>query len=99
VKARVAGHGHAGKQQMQLMSVPALDDETPEPSDAADALAVALCHLQAEQVRQRFGPAGSGGISEAARASRGNRFHRLAKTKFGQAAQRVAGCRASYRRV
>jgi len=29
--------------------------ETPEPSDAADALAVALCHLQAEQVRQRFG--------------------------------------------
>jgi hypothetical protein len=29
--------------------------ETPEPSDAADALAVALCHLQAEQARQRFG--------------------------------------------
>jgi len=29
--------------------------ETPEPADAADALAVALCHLQAEQVRMRFG--------------------------------------------
>jgi hypothetical protein len=29
--------------------------ETPEPSDAADALAVALCHLQIEQARQRFG--------------------------------------------
>jgi hypothetical protein len=28
--------------------------ETPEPPDAADALAVALCHLQAEQSRRRF---------------------------------------------
>jgi len=28
--------------------------ETPEPADAADALAVALCHLQAEQTRARF---------------------------------------------
>jgi len=30
-------------------------NETPEPSDAADALAVALCHLQTEQARRRFG--------------------------------------------
>jgi hypothetical protein len=29
-------------------------EEIPEPSDAADALAVALCHLQAEQTRRRF---------------------------------------------
>jgi len=29
-------------------------NETPEPSDAADALAVALCHLQTEQARRRF---------------------------------------------
>jgi hypothetical protein len=28
--------------------------EIPEPSDAADALAVALCHLQSEQFRARF---------------------------------------------
>ena len=56
VKARVAGHGHAGKQQMQLMVRALLSmNETPEPSDAADALAVALCHLQTEQVRRRFG--------------------------------------------
>jgi hypothetical protein len=34
-------------------------EETPEPSDAADALAVALCHLQADQVRRRFGVAAS----------------------------------------
>jgi len=56
VKASIAGHGHADKRQMQLMVRALLSmSETPEPSDAADALAVALCHLQAEQVRQRFG--------------------------------------------
>ena len=56
VKASVAGYGQANKKQMQLMVRALLHmTETPEPSDAADALAVALCHLQAEQVRQRFG--------------------------------------------
>jgi crossover junction endodeoxyribonuclease RuvC len=56
VKARVAGHGHADKRQMQLMVRALLSmNETPEPSDAADALAVALCHLQTEQARRRFG--------------------------------------------
>jgi crossover junction endodeoxyribonuclease RuvC len=56
VKASVAGYGHADKKQMQLMVRALLEmSETPEPSDAADALAVALCHLQAEQARQRFG--------------------------------------------
>ncbi|HYU23209.1 MAG TPA: crossover junction endodeoxyribonuclease RuvC, partial [Candidatus Dormibacteraeota bacterium] len=56
VKARVAGHGHAGKRQMQLMVRALLSmNETPEPSHAADALAVALCHVQTEQARRRFG--------------------------------------------
>ncbi|MGB2642422.1 MAG: crossover junction endodeoxyribonuclease RuvC [Candidatus Acidiferrum sp.] len=56
VKASVAGYGHADKRQIQLMVRALLAmEETPEPSDAADALAVALCHLQAEQARQRFG--------------------------------------------
>jgi len=56
VKASVAGHGHADKRQMQLMVRALLSmSETPEPSHAADALAVALCHLQAEQARRRFG--------------------------------------------
>ena len=56
VKASVAGYGHADKRQMQLMVRALLAmTETPEPSDAADALAVALCHLQAEQSRKRFG--------------------------------------------
>jgi len=56
VKASVAGHGHADKRQMQVMVRALLSmQEIPEPSDAADALAVALCHLQTEQSRQKFG--------------------------------------------
>ena len=56
VKACVAGYGHADKKQMQLMVRALLKmAETPEPSDAADALAVALCHIQGEQFARRFG--------------------------------------------
>jgi crossover junction endodeoxyribonuclease RuvC len=55
VKACVAGYGHADKRQVQLMVRAILGmSETPEPADAADALAVALCHLQREQTRVRF---------------------------------------------
>ena len=56
VKACVAGYGHADKKQIQLMVRALLKmAETPEPSDAADALAVALCHIQGEQFARRFG--------------------------------------------
>src|SRR5713226_5833462 len=56
VKASIAGHGHADKRQIQTMVRALLSmNVTPEPADAADALAVALCHLRAEQVRRRFG--------------------------------------------
>jgi crossover junction endodeoxyribonuclease RuvC len=56
VKACVAGYGQADKRQMQLMVRALLSmTETPEPADAADALAVALCHLQAEKARMRYG--------------------------------------------
>jgi crossover junction endodeoxyribonuclease RuvC len=55
IKASVAGYGHADKRQLQLMVRSVLGlAEIPEPSDAADALAVALCHLQSEQFRTRF---------------------------------------------
>jgi len=55
VKASIAGHGHADKRQMQIMVRAILSmSATPEPADAADALAVALCHLQMEQARRRF---------------------------------------------
>jgi crossover junction endodeoxyribonuclease RuvC len=56
VKANIAGHGHADKRQMQTMVRALLSmNVVPEPADAADALAVALCHLHAERVRRRFG--------------------------------------------
>jgi crossover junction endodeoxyribonuclease RuvC len=56
VKSSVAGYGHADKRQVQEMVRALLTmQEIPEPSHAADALAVALCHLQAEQTRRRFG--------------------------------------------
>jgi crossover junction endodeoxyribonuclease RuvC len=55
VKSSVAGYGHADKRQVQEMVRALLTmQEIPEPSHAADALAVALCHLQAEQTRRRF---------------------------------------------
>ena len=55
IKASVAGNGNADKRQIQVMVRALLRmTETPEPADAADALAVALCHLQAETTRARF---------------------------------------------
>jgi crossover junction endodeoxyribonuclease RuvC len=55
VKASVAGFGGASKQQIQQMvrSLLGLPD-APEPADAADALAVALCHAQASRTRQQM---------------------------------------------
>jgi crossover junction endodeoxyribonuclease RuvC len=56
VKASVAGYGNADKVQMQMMVRALLGmSETPEPADAADALAVALCHVQSEKFRARLG--------------------------------------------
>ncbi len=46
VKQAVAGYGNAPKQQVQGMVQLLLDlDEVPRPDDAADALAVAICHF------------------------------------------------------
>jgi crossover junction endodeoxyribonuclease RuvC len=56
VKATVAGYGHAGKEQVQQMVRAVLGmSETPEPADAADALAVALCHVQMAESERRLG--------------------------------------------
>jgi crossover junction endodeoxyribonuclease RuvC len=46
IKQRVASYGASSKEQIQQMVKMQLGlKEVPEPSDAADALAVALCHL------------------------------------------------------
>jgi crossover junction endodeoxyribonuclease RuvC len=46
IKSSVVGYGRAEKQQVQHMVMRLLDlAEIPEPPDAADALAIAICHL------------------------------------------------------
>jgi crossover junction endodeoxyribonuclease RuvC len=56
VKATIAGYGHAAKEQVQQMVRAILDlEELPQPCDAADALAVALCHIRFAQAEARFG--------------------------------------------
>jgi crossover junction endodeoxyribonuclease RuvC len=55
VKASIAGYGAASKQQMQQMVTSALGlTEYPQPADAADALAVALCHAHSFRARERM---------------------------------------------
>lgn len=47
IKQRVANYGASSKEQIQEMVRLQLGlDEIPQPHDAADALAVAICHLQ-----------------------------------------------------
>lgn len=55
IKQTVAGYGNAEKQQVQqmvrvLLSLTAI----PEPHDAADALAVAICHFHHASMNQRL---------------------------------------------
>jgi crossover junction endodeoxyribonuclease RuvC len=53
VKSAVAGYGNADKVQVQALVARRLGLEAaPEPADAADACAVALCHLQSRTGRR-----------------------------------------------
>ena len=57
VKSAVAGFGKADKGQVQRMVAQRLGlAEAPQPADAADAVAVALCHLQAFRLAARVAP-------------------------------------------
>ena len=50
IKQAVTGYGSAGKAQMQEMVKLLLNlDERPKPDDAADALAVAICHIHSSR--------------------------------------------------
>ena len=56
VKQTISGYGNADKHQMQEMVRMLLGlSDVPRPDDAADALAVALCHVQMSQLARRFG--------------------------------------------
>lgn len=72
VKLSVAGYGNASKQQVQQMVKALLRlVSAPEPADAADALAVALCHAHISQARARLGEAVTAGRDgKAARAAK-----------------------------
>ena len=51
VKQAVAGYGGADKQQVQEMVRMLLGlDQAPQPDDAADAVAVAVCHLHSRRM-------------------------------------------------
>lgn len=69
VKAAVTGNGRAGKAQVAAMVTRILElPDTPRPADAADALALAICHLW----RDGTSPAATGGqgVTAAQRAWR-----------------------------
>jgi crossover junction endodeoxyribonuclease RuvC len=52
VKQAVSGYGNADKRQVQEMVRVLLNlEEAPKPDDAADALAVAICHLHSMRIR------------------------------------------------
>lgn len=54
VKSAVTGDGSANKAQVQKMVARLLRlSEAPKPADAADALAIALCHLRAASLGAR----------------------------------------------
>jgi crossover junction endodeoxyribonuclease RuvC len=85
VKAAVTGYGAADKRQVQTMVARVLRlDALPQPADAADALALALCHAWRAPVASptRLG----GGLTPAQRAwadaeSRAKAPTRVARTK------------------
>jgi crossover junction endodeoxyribonuclease RuvC len=54
VKQAVVGYGRADKHQVQALVQVLLNlDKLPEPNDVADALAVAICHLQTIKFKAR----------------------------------------------
>jgi crossover junction endodeoxyribonuclease RuvC len=65
VKAAISGNGRADKDQVTAMVVRLLRlTEPPRPADAADALALAICHLWRGGARSRLEAA----VASAARA-------------------------------
>jgi crossover junction endodeoxyribonuclease RuvC len=58
IKSAVVGYGKAEKHQVQQMVTRLLRlDVIPEPADAADALAIAICHLHTAATLTRQGEA------------------------------------------
>jgi crossover junction endodeoxyribonuclease RuvC len=61
IKSAVVGYGKADKIQVQHMVAHLLNlAEPPQPSDAADALAIAICHLHTSATLKRYEVVGRG---------------------------------------
>jgi len=55
IKQAIVGYGGAEKNQIQEMVRALLHmDDIPQPDDAADALAVAICHLHSHRIRSLY---------------------------------------------
>jgi crossover junction endodeoxyribonuclease RuvC len=55
IKSAVVGYGLAAKEQVQFMVARLLElDEAPKPADAADALAIAICHIHHAQTEENM---------------------------------------------
>ena len=56
IKSSVVGYGLASKEQVQFMVARLLElAQVPQPADAADALAVAICHIHTAQTLEAQG--------------------------------------------
>jgi crossover junction endodeoxyribonuclease RuvC len=56
IKSAVVGYGLAAKEQVQFMVTRLLSlDHAPDSTDAADALAIAICHIHTAQTQQLQG--------------------------------------------
>jgi crossover junction endodeoxyribonuclease RuvC len=55
IKSAVVGYGRADKYQVQQMVMRLLDlSEPPQPMDASDALAIAICHIHTASTMKRY---------------------------------------------
>lgn len=69
VKAAITGYGAADKLQVQTMVARVLRlDALPQPADAADALALALCHAWRRGPGNAAGPGATASLTPAQRA-------------------------------
>lgn len=87
VKAAVTGSGRADKAQVTTMVTRLLRlDERPSPADAADALALAICHLWRAPMRDRLAEA-------EARAKELARHHKARLAAASKLARQAGGGR------
>jgi len=87
VKAAVTGEGRAGKEQVTTMVTRLLGlDEAPRPADAADALALAICHCWRAPMLERMAQA-QARSAELARAHKARVTAAAAKAAAAKAAK------------